>query len=74
MWRKKLKKKKPTMKEIERVVSRLIVENQFLGKRQSSTEILIEEYIDWKKDTKKFKTYMEKKYAKPKKDKSKDRA
>ena len=59
---------------MEKVVNRLILENQFLARRINSLELVTDEYIDWKKDTKKFKAYMEKKYEKPKKDKSKDGA
>ena len=60
------------MKEVEKVVGRVIMENQFLVRRVKSLELVVDEYIDWKKDTKKFKGYMEKKYDKPKTDESKD--
>ena len=48
------------------------MENQFLVRRVKSLELVVDEYIYWKKDTKKFKGYMEKKYDKPKTDESKD--
>ena len=38
------------------------MENQILSQRVSSVELVIDDYIDWKKDTNKFKKFMEKKY------------
>ena len=49
------------------------MENQFLVRRVKSLELVLDGYIEWKKDTKKFKGYMEKKYDKPEKGDSKDR-
>ena len=54
----KQKKKKPTMKEVERVVSQLILQNQNLLKRISSLEFIVETYHEWKKDTKEFSEFL----------------
>ena len=48
------------------------MQNQILNQRASSTELIIDEYIDWKKDTNKFKKFMEKKYERKEESKSED--
>lgn len=50
------------------------MENQILSQRVSSVELVIDDYIDWKKDTNKFKKFMEKKYERKEESKSKDGA
>ena len=48
------------------------MQNQILNQRVSSTELIIDEYIGWKKDTNKFKKFMEKKYERKEESKSED--
>lgn len=50
------------------------MQNQILNQRVSSTELIIDEYIGWKKDTNKFKKFMEKKYERKQESKPKDGA
>ena len=38
------------------------MENQMIKKRMYSVELIIDEYVGWKKDTKEFRKFMEKKY------------
>ena len=57
---KKQKKRKPTIKEMEKVIGNLIMEN-----RRSQIEILrtqqvLNDYIEYNKDSKKFTKYLEK--------------
>jgi hypothetical protein len=62
------------MKEVQKVVGNLIMENQIQNQRLSSVELVIDDYIDWKKDTNKFKKFMEKKYERKEESKSEDGA
>ena len=48
------------------------MQNQALSQRVSSVELVIDDYIDWKKDTNKFKKFMEKKYERKEESKSED--
>ena len=57
---------------MEKVVGSLIIQNQALSQRVSSVELVIDDYIDWKKDTNKFKKFMEKKYERKEESKSED--
>ena len=50
------------------------MQNQALSQRVSSVELVIDDYIDWKKDTNKFKKFMEKKYERKEESKSEDGA
>ena len=50
------------------------MQNQALSQRVSSVELVIDDYIDWKKDTNKFKKFMEKKYERKQESKPKDGA
>ena len=50
------------------------MENQIQNQRLSSVELVIDDYIDWKKDTNKFKKFMEKKYERKEESKSEDGA
>ena len=56
---KKQNKKKPTMKEVEKVVGSLIVENQKLKQQVIITQQILNKYIEFKKDDKKFTKYVE---------------
>ena len=53
-------RKKPTLQELQLVTENLIMENQFLKRRIASCEIVVNEYITWKKDEQKFKKHFEK--------------
>ena len=48
------------------------MQNQALSQRVSSVELVIDVYIDWKKNTNKFKKFMEKKYERKEESKSED--
>ena len=50
------------------------MENQIQNQRLSSVELVIDDYIDWKKDKNKFKKFMEKKYERKEESKSEDGA
>jgi len=56
----KQKRKKPTVKELTAVASNLIRDVQSLNGRISTLELVLTEYIAWKKDEKKYKKYFEK--------------
>ena len=45
-------------------MGKVILENQLVNRRLNSIELVINEYIEYKKDTSKFKKFMEKKYEK----------
>ena len=57
----KQKKKKPTMSQVETVVNSLIVENQNLRLNLEAVQRVLSSYIEFKKDEKKFKQYIEEK-------------
>ena len=57
----KQQKKKPTAKEIEQVISKLIVENQRNQLAIIRTQQVLSDYIEFKKDDKKFTKYVEEK-------------
>ena len=60
----KQKKKKPTMSQVEIVVNSLIVENQNLRLNLEAVQRVLSSYIEFKKDEKKFKQYIEEKNGK----------
>lgn len=60
----KQKKKKPTMSQVETVVNSLIVENQNLRLNLEAVQRVLSSYIEFKKDEKKFKQYIEEKNGK----------
>ena len=66
-----MKKKKPTIREVQAMVGRLLVQNQTLNQRISNTEFILDNYINWKSDVSKFKKFLEKEHAKEE-DKSKE--
>ena len=57
----KQNKKKPTMSQVETVVNSLIVENQNLRLNLEAVQRVLSSYIEFKKDEKKFKQYIEEK-------------
>ena len=61
---KQLKKKNPTLKEMEIVVANLIRESQMLRLNLVRTQEVLSSYIDYKKDTDKFGKYLEDKDGK----------
>ena len=56
----KQKRKKPTVKELTAVISNIIRDIEFIKTRVSSVELVLTEYIAWKKDEKKYKKHFEK--------------
>ena len=56
----KQKRKKPTIKELTTVVNSLITEMDEVKNRISSIEVVLTEYIAWKKDEKKYKKHFKK--------------
>ena len=56
---KKQNKKKPTMKEVEKVVGSLIMENQKLKQQVIITQQVLNNYVEFKKDTENFTKYVE---------------
>ena len=56
---KKQKKKKPTMREVEKVITNLIVENQISQREILRTQKVLSDYIDFKKDKETFTKYVE---------------
>ena len=56
---KQQKKKKPTMKEVEKVVGSLINESQLLRLSLMKTQEVLSSYIEYKKDTDKFAKHLE---------------
>ena len=69
---KKQKKKKPTMREVQKVVGSLIKECQFLRLSLLKTQEVLSSYIEHKKDTDNFKKYLEDKNGKQDKRDSKE--
>ena len=68
----KQKKKKPTMKEMERVVNQLILQSQNQARRISSLEFITEKYHEWKKDTDTFGKYLRDKVEEVNKNRARD--
>lgn len=56
-----MKRKKPTSREVQTVIEKLILEVASLDQITSGLTNLIMEYIDFKKDTKKFEKHLLKK-------------
>ena len=54
-----MKKKKPTMKEMTKVVNNLIVNLENLAKRQYNIEFVQDNYLEWKKEKDEFKKYIQ---------------
>ena len=53
-----MKRKKPTSKEVQRVIENLILEMATLEQMVTGLSNALMEYIDFKKDTKKFESYL----------------
>tara|TARA_R100000458_G_C8073262_1_gene111131 strand:- start:219 stop:434 length:216 start_codon:yes stop_codon:yes gene_type:complete len=54
-----MNKKKPTKKEIETVISKLITHVQIMDEKISALDSLFGLYLDWKKETNKFNKFVE---------------
>ena len=54
----KLKKKKPTIKQMEKVVNNLIINLESLAKRTYNIEFIIDNYHEWKGEKDEFKKYV----------------
>ena len=59
-----MSKKKPTKKEFETVISRLINHVRFLDEKLGALDSLFGLYLEWKKDTDKFNKFVETKVEK----------
>ena len=68
-----MKRKKPTMKEMVKVVSSLIEEIKRINHNISNIEFLIDSYFEWKDEKGDLQKYVEARLDKVKKD-NKDRA
>ena len=55
-----MKKKKPTNKQIETVISNIIQQLQYLEQKVNALDNLIGLYFEWKKDTDKFNKFVQK--------------
>ena len=60
---KKPKNRKPTMKEVEIAISNLVMENQRSQIEILRTQRVLNDFIDYKKETEPFTKYVEEKYA-----------
>jgi len=56
-----LKKKKPTAKQIETVISNIIQQLSYIEQKVNALDNLIGLYFEWKKDTDKFNKFVQKK-------------
>ena len=59
-----LSKKKPTKKEFETVISRLINHVRFLDEKLGALDSLFGLYLEWRNDKDKFNKFVETKVAK----------
>lgn len=55
-----MKKKKPTNKQIETVISNIIQQLQYLEQKVNALDNLMGLYFEWKKDTDKFNKFVQK--------------
>jgi hypothetical protein len=62
------KNKKPTMMEVKNVINNIIKELSEIADYTRAIDQTMGSYIKYKKDEKKFKSWMEKQYEKLKKD------
>ncbi len=53
-----MKKKKPTIKQIEKVVNNLIINLENLMKRMYNIEFILDNYHEWKGEKDEFKKYV----------------
>ena len=56
-----MKKKKPTAKQIETVISNIIQQLSYIEQKVNALDNLIGLYFEWKKDTDKFNKFVQKK-------------
>jgi len=56
-----LKKKKPTSKQIETVISNIIQQLSYMEQKVNALDNLIGLYFQWKKDTDKFNKFVQSK-------------
>ena len=54
-----MNKKKPTKKEIETVISKLITHVQIMDEKISALDSIFGLYLEWKKETDKFNKFVE---------------
>ena len=55
-----MKKKKPTAKQIETVISNIIQQLSYIEQKVNALDNLIGLYFQWKKDTDKFNKFVQK--------------
>ena len=55
-----MKKKKPTSKQIETVISNIIQQLSYIEQKVNALDNLIGLYFEWKKDTDKFNKFVQK--------------
>ena len=60
---KKAKQRKPTIKEVETVMSNLIMETKRSQLEIIRTQRVLNDFIEYKKETEPFTKYVEEKYA-----------
>ena len=58
-----MKKKKPTAKQIETVISNIIQQLSYIEQKVNALDNLIGLYFEWKKDTDKFNKFVHKKIS-----------
>ena len=58
-----MKKKKPTAKQIETVISNIIQQLSHIEQKVNALDNLIGLYFQWKKDTDKFNKFVQKKVS-----------
>ena len=58
-----MKKKKPTAKQIETVISNIIQQLSYIEQKVNALDNLIGLYFQWKKDTDKFNKFVQKKVS-----------
>ena len=59
-----MKKKKPTNKQIETVISNIIQQLQYIEQKVNALDNLIGLYFEWKKDTDKFNKFVQERLKK----------
>ena len=67
------KNKKPTMMQVRNVINNLIGQVVDLENRARETDMLFRYYVDFQKDSKDFKKYLEKKAKEFNKEKDKEK-
>ena len=54
-----MKKKKPTNKQVETVISNIIQQLQYMEQKVNALDNLMGLYFEWKKDTKEFNKFVQ---------------